>query len=285
MNWYAFCVAEYMVETAHLSNEQDLCYRRLLDLYYTGETALTLEVKVLARKVRCSVETCQQVLEEYFSESAEGWQHERCNREIVKYHVRSSSNRANVQKRWLKKSSEEIPIVCDSNTTGIRSYNDGIRSGYQTKSTESTSTKSTESITHSTKLENTPNQSRSRPSVVVEKPDGVSDQVWADFLTHRRNRKAPLTATAFKTIQSEAAKAGKSLETALETMISRGWTGYKAEWDIADSRPQNGRYTRNQLATTHIPNMPLGATSCSCGECVAFREKLKTKSENYNPNL
>lgn len=271
MNWYPFSVAEYMVATAHLSNEEDLCYRRLLDAYYTGEKPLPLDVEALARKTRCSVQSCQQVLKEYFHETESGYQHERCEREIAKYHARAVANKANVEKRWVKNSTAPIPVVSESNTSGIPSNYDGIRKPYKTKSTESTKQETGEA--------------RSRPSAVVEKPDSVSEQVWADFLTHRRNRKAPLTATAFKTIQSEAQKAGKSLETALETMISRGWTGYKAEWDIADSRVQNGRYGRNQQSNTHIPNMPLGAPGCSCPDCVAYREKLKKSASQYNPNL
>lgn len=281
MNWYPFNVADYMVETAHLTNEQDLAYRRLLDLYYTQERALVNDVQALARRIRCSVESCQQVLVEYFRLDEAGFQHARCNEEIAKYHAKSSRNRSNIEKRWLKKSTETIPVVYDRNTTVIPSNNDGIRLGYQTKSTESTTSTSTNINIISTTSENTPPAKRP----VVEKPSDVSDQTWADFLTHRRNRRAPLTPTAWKSIQSEAQKARKGLETVLETMISRGWTGYKAEWDIVDSRPQNGRYGAKIPANTHIPNMPLGAQGCSCAECVAHRDKQKKPSANYNPNL
>lgn len=62
------------------------------------------------------------------------------------------------------------------------------------------------------------------------KPDDVPDSVWQDFSALRRSKRAPLTQTALTGIEREAAKAGISLQTALETCCQRGWTGLKAEW-------------------------------------------------------
>lgn len=64
----------------------------------------------------------------------------------------------------------------------------------------------------------------------IIKPDSVSDEVWQDFLSHRKIKKATLTPTALKIIQIEAEKAGWDLESALSESISRGWTGFKSEW-------------------------------------------------------
>ena len=61
-------------------------------------------------------------------------------------------------------------------------------------------------------------------------PSGVDEQVWQDFLAHRRAKKSPLTSTALAGIVREADKAGYSLEDALMTCCSRGWVGFKAEW-------------------------------------------------------
>ena len=61
-------------------------------------------------------------------------------------------------------------------------------------------------------------------------PDGVSAEVWADFLAIRRAKKAPLTDTAMRQIESEAGKAGWTVEAALTEAVSRGWQGFKADW-------------------------------------------------------
>lgn len=76
---------------------------------------------------------------------------------------------------------------------------------------------------------------RRRSSPELTKPGDVSDQVWADFLAHRKRKRADLSSTALNSIRSQASAAGWSLEGALIEMIARGWTGFKAEWVRADS--------------------------------------------------
>lgn len=62
------------------------------------------------------------------------------------------------------------------------------------------------------------------------KPEGVDESVWADFLSIRKAKRAPLTATALDGIEREASKAGMRLADVLALCCSRGWQGFKAEW-------------------------------------------------------
>ena len=64
----------------------------------------------------------------------------------------------------------------------------------------------------------------------VPKPTGVSDQVWADFLAHRKTKKASVTNTVIAQIVEQAELADWPLEKALQEMCVRGWTGFNAEW-------------------------------------------------------
>ena len=61
---------------------------------------------------------------------------------------------------------------------------------------------------------------------------GVSISVVDDWLQLRKQKKAAVTATAIRGIETEADKAGMSLEKALSECCSRGWTGFKAEWIV-----------------------------------------------------
>ena len=61
-------------------------------------------------------------------------------------------------------------------------------------------------------------------------PDGVSDQVWSDWLAVRKSKKAAVTSTAVDGIKTEAIKAGMTLQQALETCCRQGWAGFKAAW-------------------------------------------------------
>lgn len=64
----------------------------------------------------------------------------------------------------------------------------------------------------------------------VNRPDGVTELVWSDFLAIRRAKKAPLTATALAGIEREAAKAGMTLADALAVCCERGWQALRADW-------------------------------------------------------
>ncbi len=77
-----------------------------------------------------------------------------------------------------------------------------------------------------------------KPALVC--PDDVPESVWADFLTIRKAKRAPMTATALQSIQREADKAGISIADALATCCERGWQSFKAEW-AAPTRPSARR--------------------------------------------
>lgn len=59
---------------------------------------------------------------------------------------------------------------------------------------------------------------------------GVDQQVVTDFLTLRKVKRAPVTATVIADIAHEAAKAGITVEKALRTCCVRGWQTFQADW-------------------------------------------------------
>jgi uncharacterized protein YdaU (DUF1376 family) len=73
MHYYSFHVSDYIHDTAHLSNDEDLAYRRLLDLYYTQEKPIPNKTQEVARRIRMgkSIVAVQTVLEEFFMYSQE----------------------------------------------------------------------------------------------------------------------------------------------------------------------------------------------------------------------
>ncbi len=77
-----------------------------------------------------------------------------------------------------------------------------------------------------------------KPALVC--PNDVPESVWADFLTIRKAKRAPMTATALQSIQREADKAGISIADALATCCERGWQSFKAEW-ATPTRPSARR--------------------------------------------
>tara|TARA_R110002124_G_scaffold264235_2_gene430809 strand:- start:1234 stop:2073 length:840 start_codon:yes stop_codon:yes gene_type:complete len=84
----------------------------------------------------------------------------------------------------------------------------------------------------------------SAPAKTSLKPDCVSDEVWNDFLAHRKAMKAPVSQTAIKGIAREAERAEWPLEDALAEIVTRGWKGFKADW-VKEQETSTGFNSRN----------------------------------------
>lgn len=61
-------------------------------------------------------------------------------------------------------------------------------------------------------------------------PDHVDPQTWADWLTLRKAKNAPVTETVVKSATREAQKAGMPLTRFLEIWCARGSQGLEADW-------------------------------------------------------
>lgn len=83
-------------------------------------------------------------------------------------------------------------------------------------------------------------QKKKARDVAVARPPDVSEQVWNDYVSLRKDKRAKLTATALAQLIREAAKAGRTLEDVLTECVTRGWTGFKADWakDRATTAPK-----------------------------------------------
>jgi len=81
------------------------------------------------------------------------------------------------------------------------------------------------------KQKQTPSSSSSSSSSNINiPPDGVSQEVWQEFIKHRKAKKASVTPLVIKGIVEEADKAGWTLENALKETVVRNWQSFKADW-------------------------------------------------------
>lgn len=98
MHYYSFNPAAYTLDTAHLSDAEDLAYRRLLDFYYTSEAPIPTETQPVSRRLRLGFEVVESVLHEFFELRETGWHQRRCDAEIAEYHKKADSARENGRK-------------------------------------------------------------------------------------------------------------------------------------------------------------------------------------------
>jgi len=91
MHYYQFNIGDYIGHTRHLTLAEDAIYRRLLDAYYLQERPLNSGIALVARQINArEYETeVQQILEEFFVLTEEGWINYRADKEIAKYHAKS----------------------------------------------------------------------------------------------------------------------------------------------------------------------------------------------------
>ena len=106
MHYYQFNIGDYKSHTEHLSEMEDLAYRRLLDWYYLHEKPIPLDSNETARQIRMRShgDCIALVLQEYFERTADGWIHHRANAEILKAGDRSLKASASAKVRWHKTS-------------------------------------------------------------------------------------------------------------------------------------------------------------------------------------
>ena len=194
MHFYSFNIGDYMSHTVHLSLMEDLAYRRCLDIYYLHEKPLPEDVGEVARLIRMPEHKPEvvQVLKEFFTHDVgTGYVHKRTDEEITKYQAKiQAASRAG-------KASALARSNASSTTVQLNKKQETINKKQETN---------------------------------IKRPRNVSKKTWDDFLTHRKNKKAPLTETALIGIKNEVKKTTISLEDALVMCQARGWQSFKSDW-------------------------------------------------------
>ena len=108
MIWYKFHLGDYITHTTHLSDAEDLAYRRLLDLYYMSETEIPLNTELVARKIRLDLDITESVLGEFFEKTENGYFNHRCDAEIAKYQAQVANNRQLGKRGGRPKKTESV---------------------------------------------------------------------------------------------------------------------------------------------------------------------------------
>lgn len=224
MHYYQFHVSDYLHDTAHLTPEEDIVYRRLLDLYYTSERPIPNETQSVARRIRMpkQAEIVASILREFFvlQSSENSWHHKRCDELISSYQAKTQANQRNGAKGGRPKGN---PTETQSVTQSEPNHN-----------------LNQEPITNNHKPV-------TKNKTAVAAPDGVSLPVWEGFLAIREARRSPLTEAALEGIRKQADLAGWPLEKALAECNARGWQSFKAEWVAQGSGQKPAQIAANAV--------------------------------------
>ncbi len=163
MNFYPFHVGDYTLRTAHLEPLEDLAYRRLLDLYYVNESAITGDAAAIARLIRMRSNAAEVavVLDEFFEKTEDGWRHGHCDEVIAQYQAKARQAAENGKRGGRPKKPEAPdpqPTAKPTETDPVHSENPEItqpvisanpdETGSKTNQEPRTKNQSKEPLTH-----------------------------------------------------------------------------------------------------------------------------------------
>jgi uncharacterized protein YdaU (DUF1376 family) len=208
MNYYPFHLNDYAAHTAHLSNEEDLCYRRAIDLYMMQEGPLLASEanakRTLSRRLRVDEQTLQSVLDEFFVLTENGWENARCEEEIAKFQAKST--KAKEAGRLGGKRSGSKRQANAKRSLSERQANVKLTNNQEPL------TKNQEPI--------------KEKSLTLPFEDTDFADAWKDWAQHRKEKKKPLTPTSIKLqLQTLEDMGVDRAIRAIDHSIAQGWTG------------------------------------------------------------
>jgi hypothetical protein len=135
-------------------------------------------------------------LHEFFVFEDDAWHNKRADVEIAKYKAMKDGGRKGASIRWHKGS--DTPPIPLPNHSPMPTKNQEPR---------------------------TKNHIKTIPT-----PEGVSSDLWNDFLVYRKRLKAPVTDRVLARLVKEAELAKMPLSDVIETIIFKGWRSFEASW-------------------------------------------------------
>jgi hypothetical protein len=166
------------------------------------------------------------VLNEFFISTEDGFVSPRADKEIKQYKEFAEAGKRGAAKRWGTPPNGEA--ISPPNATPIATINQ-------------------EPLT-------TNHKPKRDSATIVACPLDVSQQVWDDWVTLRKGKKAPITKTVLDGAIVEAKKLGWTLEQFLIEWCNRSSQGLKAEWIV---KPNPADKVRLTVAPSNEPDPAL----------------------------
>ena len=200
MHYYQFSIGDYRAATAHLSNDEDLAYRRLLDMYYDTEQKIPLDTQWVSRRLRVDAHVVRDVLNDMFVQHDDGWFHARCDDVIQQYHAMAEKNRANGRLGGRKKNpvgSDSEPIAKATNNHKPETINQELRTIKEKKGA----------------------------SAEIVFPEGLNQQAWTRWVEYRKAAGKALKPISWPSAMQALVKHGSHQMAVVDQSIANGWQG------------------------------------------------------------
>jgi len=233
MHYYKFNIGDYSSHTQHLSESEDLAYRRMLDYCYLNEIGLPKSVEDIARLIRMRTHSdcIANVLREYFTETKDGFINQRCEIELFDYKSKSEKAKDSAKARWRKSNENNdanaMRTQCEGNAKHkpLTINQEPLNSLLDAKAS---------SQNHVAIIESKEVSKTKKEKNTLDKSDlikiGFDEQIGQDFITLRNAKNLPLTVTALKSIISAGKECSLNPNETLLFCIESNWGGFKVDW-------------------------------------------------------
>jgi uncharacterized protein YdaU (DUF1376 family) len=198
MHYYQFNVGDYLKSTRHLSDIEDLAYRRLLDICYDTEKPLPKDIDKICRLIglKNNPSETQAVLDDFFKLTHGGYIQKRVQKELKKYSVKADAARVNG------------------------------KLGGRPKITQSVNSANPTLTQPKAKQEPLNNNHKPIKPCLFEVPDWVNKKAFDEFVQHRKEMNKPFSdLSKTKVCNKLKGFTDDEQQTAINTSIESRWAG------------------------------------------------------------
>lgn len=232
MNYYPFHIGDFRSGTVNMSRQSRWIYRDMLDVYYDSENPLNLDLDILCDSIGVEDDAERKIVERLlkfkFQKTDQGYRHEICDAVICEYHLKAETAKANGKLGGRPKKNTKEP---KQKPSGFQSGSDPVTKTNPditgSEANQEPRTSNQEPVTKNHGGGKEPPRSR---ATAFPCPDDVDQQIWTDWLSLRKAKRAPVTETVVNGAREESQKAGINLQSFLKIWCTRGSQGLQADW-------------------------------------------------------
>lgn len=238
--WMPLYVKDYLAATSRLSAEQHGAYLLLIMDYWLNGP-LPDDDAALAQVAHLPLEQWSKhrpSIARFFAIGNGEWRHYRIDKELLAARDRRDQakerGKLGAEARW-----------------GKSKHRASIEQASRKQSSKDSSAPApapAQSSTPSNQKRNGASAPAPLPKNSVPRPDDIDEQVWSDFLAHRRQKKAKLTPTAWKAIRKQldaGIQKGHDPNEMLAVAMAAGWQGFELDW-YENRKSGSGRPTGDE---------------------------------------
>lgn len=260
MLYFQFHVGDWESGTRLMSPIEKGVYIELIVYYYSVERPITEgECKRIARGyANAEANALAYVLQNHFIREGDTYRHKKCDEVIAEFHdisqKRSRAARKSLEARRKRgKQTTDIALAPTSDGASARASAPASADATGVANGQLTISHKPEAITTEEKKKEKEKPARETAkslSASLQKPEGVSDELWQEWVAFKKKRCKSCTPRMVKHLCDEAAKAGITPEGAMTIQLERGWAGFEADYISNSSR---GRFSGSRTAPVEIP--------------------------------